>query len=64
MENVTGHVSVSTEAVAHYNLLLTQAMFDVLEAKGFLTKAEVSARLQILKQEVGVNVAPVQQRLV
>ena len=55
-----GNVTASTEAVAHYNLLLTQAMFDVLEAKGLLTKAEVSARLQKLREETDLQLTPIQ----
>lgn len=55
-----GNVDASVEAVAHYNLLLTQAMFEALEAKGFLTKAEVAERLQKLKEETKLNFPPLQ----
>ena len=50
-----GKVTASVEAVAHYNLLLTQAMFEVLEARGLLTRAEVSDRLEKIKVETRLN---------
>jgi hypothetical protein len=55
-----GNVNASVEAVAHYNLLLTQAIFEALEEKGLLTKAEVSERLQKLKAETKLNFQPLQ----
>jgi hypothetical protein len=55
-----GNVTASVEAVAHYNLLLTQAIFDALVAKGILTKEEVTERLQKLKAETKLNFEAVQ----
>jgi hypothetical protein len=60
MDFKVGNITASVEAVAHYNLLLTQAIFETLEAKGFLTKAEVSARLQKLKEETKLTFQPLQ----
>jgi hypothetical protein len=60
MDFKIGNVTASVEAVAHYDLLLTQAMFEALEAKGLLTKAEVSERLQKLRAETTLNFQPVQ----
>ena len=55
-----GKVTASVEAVAHYNLLLTQAMFEALEAKGLLTKAKVVERLEKLKAETRLNLDSIQ----
>ena len=55
-----GKVAASVEAVAHYNMLLTQAMFETLEANGLLTKAEVVERLEKLKAETRLNLDSIQ----
>lgn len=41
---------LSPERVAHFNLILTQAIFEALEAKGLLAKEEVSERLKKMKE--------------
>jgi hypothetical protein len=55
-----GNVTASVEELAHYNLLLTEAIYEVLADKGILSKEEVVERVQKLKQETTVNCRRVQ----
>jgi hypothetical protein len=55
-----GKVTASVEELAHYNLLLTEAIYEVLADKGIISKDEVVERVQKLKQETTVNVRRVQ----
>jgi hypothetical protein len=50
-----GSVTASTEEIAHYNMLLTEAMFELLAEKNILTGAEVKVRIQKLKAETKLN---------
>jgi hypothetical protein len=50
-----GSVTASIEEIAHYNMLLTEAIFELLAEKGILTGVEVKERIQRLKAETKVN---------
>ena len=51
MDFKDGSVTASLEEVAHYNMLLTEALFEVLAEKDVLTGAEVKERIKKLKAE-------------
>ena len=51
----TGEVTASIEELAHYNMLLTEAIFELLAEKSILTGAEVKERIQKLKAETKLN---------
>ena len=55
MESKDGNVTASVEELAHYNMLLTEAIFELLAEKDILTGAEVKERIQKLKAETKVN---------
>ena len=60
MDPSGGSITASVEAVAHYNLLLTQAIFDALVAKGLITKEEVVEQIEKLKRETGLTAGKLQ----
>jgi hypothetical protein len=41
-----GKVTASVEELAHYNMLLTEAIYELLADKGILSKEEVLERIQ------------------
>jgi hypothetical protein len=45
----SGKVMATIQRVAHHNLLLTEAMFELLTEKGLLTAQEVEERIKKLK---------------
>ena len=51
MESKDGKVTASVEEVAHYNMLLTEAIFELLAEKGILTGVEVKERVAKLTAE-------------
>ena len=51
----TGEVTTSIEEFAVYNMVLSEAMYELLADKGILTRAEVTARIKKLKRETKVN---------
>jgi lipoate synthase len=51
----TGEVTTSIEEPALYNMVLTEAIYELLAEKGILTKAEVVERIKKLKTETKVN---------
>jgi hypothetical protein len=55
MDFKEGSVTASLEEIAHYNMLLTEAIFELLAEKEILTGAEVKERVQKLKAETTVN---------
>jgi len=55
-----GQVAATLEEIALYNMLLTEAIFDLLAEKGVLTREEVKARIEKLKNETKVNLTPIQ----
>jgi hypothetical protein len=44
-------VKASVETMAYYNMILTEAIFQLLEEKGLLTRQEVKDRMEQLKAE-------------
>jgi hypothetical protein len=50
-DDKTGKVTATIQEVAHYNMLLTEAIFEILAEKGILTGVEVKERVQKLKRE-------------
>ncbi len=55
-----GQVTATLEEIALYNMLLTEAIFDLLAEKGVLTREEVKARIEKLKNETKVNLTRIQ----
>jgi|GEM_PF-3554479 len=55
-----GQVTATLEEIALYNMLLTEAIFDLLAEKGVLTREEVKARIERLKNETKVNLTRIQ----
>ena len=55
MEFKDGNVTASLEEIVQYNMLLTEAIFELLAEKDILTGAEVKERIQKLKVEATLN---------
>ena len=51
----TGEVTTSIEELAVYNMLLSEAIYELLADKGIVTRAEVTERIKKLKRETKVN---------
>jgi hypothetical protein len=51
----TGEVTASIEELAVYNMLLSEAIYELLADKGILTKSEVTERIKKLKAETKIN---------
>jgi hypothetical protein len=47
----TGEVTASIQEIARYNMVLTEAIFELLAEKGILTGLEVKERVEKLKAE-------------
>jgi hypothetical protein len=60
MDFQNGTVTASIEEIAQYNMLLTEALFELLAEKDILTEAEVKERIQKLKAETKLSFRPVQ----
>lgn len=60
MDFKKGQVTASFDEVIHYNMLLTEAIFELLAEKGILTGSEVKERIQKLKAETKLNFKRVQ----
>jgi len=52
----TGEVTASIEEIAIYNMLLSEALYELLADKGVVTRAEVTDRIKKLRSETKVNV--------
>jgi hypothetical protein len=55
-----GNVTASVEDLAHYNMLLTEALYELLADKGIVSQEEVMERVRKLKAETTVNFRRVQ----
>jgi hypothetical protein len=55
-----GKVTASVEEIATYNMLLTEAIYELLADKGIISKEEVMERVRKLKAETTVNLRRVQ----
>ncbi|PYU21891.1 MAG: hypothetical protein DMG32_19490 [Acidobacteria bacterium] len=60
MDAKEGKVKASVEEIATYNMLLTEAIYELLADKGILSKEEVVERIQKLKEETTINFRRVQ----
>jgi len=47
----TGKVTATLQEIARYNMMLTEAIFEILAEKGILTGVEVKERVAKLKAE-------------
>jgi hypothetical protein len=50
-DNKTGELTASIAETAIYTMLLSQALFEILEEKGLVTRAEVVERMKKLESE-------------
>jgi hypothetical protein len=50
-DDKTGKVTATIQEIAHYNMFLTEAIFEILAEKGVLTGEEVKERIKKLKSE-------------
>jgi hypothetical protein len=55
-----GKVTASVEEIAQYNMILTEAIYELLADKGIISKEEVVERVRKLKTETAVNFRRVQ----
>ena len=55
-----GKVTATVEELALYNVLLTEAIFELLAEKGVLTGEEVKERVEKLKKETTLLMQRVQ----
>lgn len=60
MDAKEGKVTASVEEIAQYNMILTEAIYELLADKGILSKEEVVERVRKLKSETTVNFRRVQ----
>ena len=60
MASETPKVKASVETMAYYNMILTEAIFQLLEEKGLLTRAEVKDRIEKLKTETKLSFQMIQ----
>ena len=54
-EKKTDDVTTSIEELTLYNMLLSEAIYEILADKGILNRAEVTERVKKLKTETKVN---------
>jgi hypothetical protein len=52
----TGEVTASIEEIAIYNMLLSEALYELLADKGVVTRAEVTERIKKLKSETKLKI--------
>jgi hypothetical protein len=57
-DDETGEVTTSIEQLAVYNMLLSEAIHELLADKGIVTRAEVTERIKKLRSETKVNLRP------
>jgi hypothetical protein len=50
-DNKAGELTASIAETAIYTMLLSQALFEILEEKGLVTRAEVTERMKKLESE-------------
>ena len=54
-DDKTGKVTATVQEIAQYNMLLTEAIFELLAEKGLLSGEEVKERIQKLKSETSLR---------
>ena len=55
MEHNEGKTTTSIEKLVHYNMLLTEAIFELLAERNILSGAEVLERVEKLKSEATLS---------
>jgi hypothetical protein len=55
MESKDPKVKATVKTMAYYNMILTEAIFQLLEQKGLLTRQEVKDRVEKLKTETKLS---------
>jgi hypothetical protein len=55
MESKDPKVKATVKTMAYYNMILTEAIFQLLEQKGLLTRQEVRDRMEKLKAETKLS---------
>ena len=60
MDSKEGKVKASVETMAYYNMILTEAIFQLLEEKGVLKRQEVKDRIEKIKAETKLSFQMVQ----
>jgi hypothetical protein len=53
-------VKASVETMAYYNMVLTEAIFQLLEEKGLLNRQEVKDRIEKIKTETNLSFQMIQ----
>jgi hypothetical protein len=53
-------VKASVETMAYYNMILSEAIFQLLEEKGLLTRQEVKDRMAKVKAETKLSFQMIQ----
>jgi len=53
-------IKASVETMAYYNMVLTEAIFQLLEEKGLLKRQEVKDRIEKIKTETKLSFRMVQ----
>lgn len=56
----TGKVTATIEEIARYNMVLTEAIFELLAERGILTGEEILERVKKLKSETTLTLPRVQ----
>lgn len=56
----TGKVTVSFEELAYTNMIVVEALVELLTEKGLLSRLEMEERVKKLRQETKVNFRPLQ----
>lgn len=60
MEPETPKVKASVETMAYYSMILTEAIFQLLEEKGLLTRGQVKERIEKIKAETKLSLQVMQ----
>jgi hypothetical protein len=60
VESRNPKVKASVKTMAYYNMVLTEAIFQLLEEKGLLTRQEVKDRIDKLKNETKLSFQMIQ----
>jgi hypothetical protein len=55
MESKNPKVKATVKTMAYYNMILTEAIFQLLEQKGLLTRQEVKDRVEKVKAETKLS---------
>jgi hypothetical protein len=53
-------VKASVETMAYYNMVLTEAIFQLLEEKGLLNRQEVKDRIEKIRRETNLSFQMIQ----